>query len=122
MIIMAGLIYLPMSVIAIYGLAFVVFHNLLDGIQVPPNVAFAGQPTPDAGQILWMILHQSGSVPLFGGVTNAFLAYPLIPWTGVMALGYVVGSVYSWDAERRQKWLLRAGIVVTAAFIVLHAW
>lgn len=120
MIIMAGLIYLPMSVIAIYGLVVVLFHNLLDRIQVPPNVAFAGQPPPDAGQILWMILHQQGGVPLFGGATNAFIAYPLIPWTGVMALGFVVGSVYSWDAQRRRKWLLKAGIVVTASFVILR--
>ena len=93
MVIMAGLIYLPMKVIAIYGLILVLLHNFLDSIQVPPNVAFAGEPTPDAGQILWMLLHQQGGVPLFGGATNAFIAYPLIPWTGVMALGYVVGSV-----------------------------
>ncbi len=120
MIIMAGLIYLPMRVIAIYGLVLVVLHNLLDGIQVPPNIAFAGQPPPDASQIIWMILHQQGGVPLFGGAATAFLAYPLIPWTGVMGLGYVVGTVYSWDAERRRKWLLQAGIVATAAFVVLR--
>ncbi len=118
MVIMAGLVYLPLSVIAIYGLALVLLHNLLDGIQVPPNVAFAGQPPPDAGQVLWIILHQPGALTL-GGAT-AFIAYPLIPWTGVMALGYVVGSVYAWDAERRQKWLLRAGIVASAAFVVLR--
>ncbi len=120
MIIMAGLIYLPIRAIAIYGVVLVLLHNLLDRIQVPPNVAFEGQPPPDAGQILWMLLHQQGGVPLFGGATNAFIAYPLIPWTGVMALGYVVGSVYSWDAKRRQKWLLKAGIGVTAAFVVLR--
>jgi uncharacterized membrane protein len=120
MIIMAALIYLPRSVIAAYGLALVLFHNMFDGVLVPPNTAFAGQPPPDAGQMLWMILHQQGAVPLFGGATTAFIAYPLIPWTGVMALGYVVGSVYVWDAERRRKWLLTAGGIVTAAFVILR--
>lgn len=120
MIIMAALIYLPMKAIAIYGLVLVLFHNLLDGFQVPPNIAFGGQPPPDVSQVFWMFLHQQGGVPLFGGATNAFIAYPLIPWTGVMALGYAVGSFFSWDAERRRKWLLKAGIVVTAAFVILR--
>ena len=120
MIIMAALIWLPKGVIAAYGLLLVLFHNLLDSIQIPPNVAFAGQPPPDLGQALWLILHQPGVIPLFGGATSGFLAYPLLPWTGLMALGYVAGTVYSWDAERRQRWLLRSGAVVTAAFIVLR--
>ena len=120
MIIMAGLIYLPIGAIAVYGFVLVLFHNLLDRFQVPPNVAFASQPPPDAGQILWFVLHQQGGVPLFGGATVAFVLYPLIPWTGVMAIGYVVGSVYTWDAARRQKWLLRAGGIATAAFIMLR--
>jgi uncharacterized membrane protein len=120
MVIMAALVYLPKKAIAAYALVLILFHNLLDGILVPPNVAFAGQPPPDAGQALWLVLHQPGVIPLFGGATTTFIAYPLIPWTGVMALGYVVGSVYAWDAERRRKWLLRTGGIVTAAFIVLR--
>ena len=120
MIIMAGLVYLPKKAIAVYGLVLVLFHNLLDQIRVPPNVAFAAQPPPDAGQMLWLILHQQGAIPLFGGATTTFIAYPLIPWTGVMALGFVVGSVYSWDAVRRRKWLLKAGTIATAVFVVLR--
>jgi uncharacterized membrane protein len=121
MIIMAALIWLPKSVVAAYGLLLVLFHNLFDGVQVPPNVAFQGQPPPDLSQMLWLVLHQPGVVPLFGGATSGFIAYPLIPWTGVMALGYVAGTIYSWDADRRQKWLLRMGFAVTAAFVVLRA-
>lgn len=119
MIIMAGLIYLPMRAIAIYGLALVLLHNLLDGIRIPPNIAFGGQPPPDLGQMLWIVLHQQGAIPLFGGAT-VFIAYPLIPWTGIMALGYVLGTVYAWDADKRRKWLLRLGILATAAFVILR--
>jgi uncharacterized membrane protein len=121
MIIMAGLIYLPKKVIASCGLALVLLHNLLDGFRIPPNVSMAGQPPLDGVQALWLVLHQQGVIPLFGGATSVFVAYPLIPWTGVMALGYAVGTVYSWDAERRQKWLLKTGAVVTGAFFVLRA-
>jgi uncharacterized membrane protein len=120
MMIMAALVWLPMTVAAVYGLAIVTLHNLLDAYSLPPNITMAGQPPADGLQILWMVLHQQGVIPLFGGATTAFLAYPLIPWTGVMALGYVIGAVYSWDAERRQKWLLRTGAVVTAGFVILR--
>jgi uncharacterized membrane protein len=121
MIIMAALIYLPMRLIAVYGLVLVLFHNLLDRFSLPPNLAFGGQPPPDAAQILSMILHQQSSIPLFGGASSVFVLYPLIPWTGVMALGYVVGSVYAWEADRRRRWLLKAGVIATVAFVLLRS-
>ena len=120
MIVMAALIYLPRGVIAGFGIILIGLHNLLDAIQVPPNVAFAGDPAPDAGQVLWMLLHQPGVVPLFGGASSAFVAYPLIPWTGVMALGYVVGSVYAWDDGRRRRWLFALGGAATAGFVLIR--
>jgi uncharacterized membrane protein len=116
MIIMALLVWLPKAVIAVYGLALVLFHNLLDGIQIHPAPGAA----PDVGQMLWFVLHQGGPIPLFGGATVGFILYPLIPWTGVMALGYVVGTIYAWDGERRRKWLFVIGSIVTAAFVLIR--
>ena len=120
MIAMAALIYLPVRAVAAVGLTMVLLHNLLDGIAVPPAVAFAGTPPPDLMQSLWLVLHQTGVIPLFGGASRVFVAYPLIPWTGVMAAGYAVGSVYSWDADLRRKLLLRLGIRCTALFVIVR--
>ena len=47
MVVMAWLIYLPVRVAGFFGLAMILLHNLLDGFQVPPNIAFASQPAPD---------------------------------------------------------------------------
>jgi len=121
MVIMAGLIYLPVRLVGAIGLAMILFHNLLDGIQVPPNIAFAGQPPPDISQMAWIILHQPGVIPLFGGVSSAFVAYPLIPWIGVMALGYAVGTIYLWDTTSRRKWFLAVGIATTVLFFAIRA-
>ena len=46
MIVMAALIYLPLKAVGWAGIMMVVLHNLLDGIQVAPNIAFAGTPPP----------------------------------------------------------------------------
>ena len=38
-----------------------------------------------------------------------FVAYPLVPWIGVTAVGYGLGQVYAWAAERRREFLVAAG-------------
>ena len=120
MIVLAGLIYLPVRAVAVFGIAAIALHNLLDRFQVPPAVSFAGQPAPDFWQTLWLFLHQPGFVPLFGNV-KMFVAYPLIPWIGVMAAGYALGAVYAWDAERRRKFLLKLGFALTILFLIIRA-
>jgi uncharacterized membrane protein len=46
--------------------------------------------------------------------------YPLVPWIGVTAAGYGLGQVYGWAPERRRAFLLRLGLAMTAAFLVLR--
>jgi uncharacterized membrane protein len=118
MIVMAVLIYLPLKVVGILGIGMIVLHNLLDPFSLPPQVAFGG--SPDLLQALWIILHQQGVIPIPGG-SIGFVAYPLIPWIGVMAAGYALGALYTWDGERRRKWLLAVGIVATLLFVVVRA-
>ena len=120
MIAMAALIYAPVTVVGGVGVAMIFLHNLFDGIQVPPNVAFAGQPPPDLMQSLWIILHQPGVLPIVGGASKIFFAYPLIPWIGVMMTGYALGVVYGWDTPVRRKWLLVLGTIATILFVVIR--
>lgn len=120
MIVMAALIYLPAGVVGVAGLAMIVLHNLLDPFQVAPQIAFAGTPPPDFLQSLWILLHQPGIVRPFGGAARLFVAYPLIPWVGVMMTGYALGAVYDWDTERRTGLLMRIGLAATVLFVVLR--
>jgi len=121
MMVLAGLVYLPIRVIAILGIGIIGLHNLLDGIGVPPVTAMAGAPPPDALQKMWLILHQPGFVPLFHADLRLFVAYPLIPWVGVMAAGYALGVVYRWEGQRRRKWLRHLGLALTMLFVVIRA-
>ncbi len=120
MIVLAGLIFLPVRAVAITGISLIALHNLLDAIKVPPAVAFAGTPAPDFWQKLWLFLHQPGVVPLFGD-TKLFVAYPLIPWIGVMAAGFALGTIYQWEAARRRKILIKLGAALTILFVSASA-
>jgi uncharacterized membrane protein len=48
------------------------------------------------------------------------VAYVLIPWVGVTAVGYGLGQVFQWDVERRRAFLLRLGLGLMAAFVLLR--
>jgi uncharacterized membrane protein len=122
MIILAALIHLPLKVVGGLGLAMIALHNLLDrfavaGWQGPDS------PVPGVAAKLWSILHQPFSVFPVAGFPSPVVVviYPLIPWVGVMALGYAFGSLYQKDARERRRWLLGAGTVATVLFVGLRA-
>jgi uncharacterized membrane protein len=51
-------------------------------------------------------------------------AYALLPWTGIMLIGYVFGSLYqsTVGAANRRKTLLYCGLALLAFFLVLRAF
>jgi uncharacterized membrane protein len=107
MIVMAVLVHLPRAAVAALALVMIAGHNLLDGVQPAAFGSF---------DWLWNVLH----VPGFVIPGTLLIAYPLIPWIGVMALGYVLASCYAWDADRRRGYFLAAGVVAVALFIALR--
>jgi uncharacterized membrane protein len=110
MIALAGLIYLPRRVLICVSVAIIALHNLLQNI---PAERFGWAAW------LWNILYQRGVVVL-GGITFR-PAYPTLPWIGVIAGGYCLGTVFEWDAHRRQRFLVRLGLTLAAAFVVVRA-
>ena len=111
MIVLSALVWLPASVVTALGAVMIVLHNLLDGISAQSLGSFAP---------LFTALHGPG-VLFADGKHMLFAAYPLVPWIGVTAVGYGLGQVYGWDGARRRALLLRAGVAMVAAFIVLRA-
>lgn len=112
MVLLAGLIYLPKTLLTAIGLSMVIFHNLLDHIR------FEGLGVTE---VLWYFLHQRTAEALTPTFKLLFI-YPLIPWVGVMILGYVFGELYrkGKPAAQRKKWLLGMGSGITAGFLVLR--
>jgi uncharacterized membrane protein len=111
MIALSALVHLPVRAVGAFGLIMIAVHNLLDPIQ--PS-AF-GSLAP-----IWSILHVQGVILNRPGHV-VLAAYPLIPWVGVTAVGYALGSVFDWSVERRRRLLLRMGVGAVTAFVVLRA-
>jgi uncharacterized membrane protein len=107
MIVLAALLWLPVWAIAGIGVAMVVGHNALD--DVAPSVFGAFAP-------LWTILHVPGPILDRGG-SLVFVAYVLVPWVGVTALGYVLGQLYCVAPATRRAWLGWLGAGLSVAFV-----
>jgi uncharacterized membrane protein len=112
MILMAGLIYLPLWAVASFGAALVLVHNAFDWVN-PATMS------PVAGTI-WRLLHVPGVlVPPASG--NLWLnLYPLIPWPGIMALGFAFGSFLQSPPIQRRRAMLSLGLGSVVVFALLR--
>src|SRR5688500_11225439 len=110
MILLSGLVWLPTRIVVGVGAALIALHNLFDPISASALGAFAP---------VWSILHAPGFV-IPGPEHVVFVAYPLVPWIGVTAVGFGLGAIYGWTPERRRASLLRLGLGISVAFIVFR--
>jgi len=111
MLVMAALVWLPFWAIIGFGAVVVLGHNALDYALFPASDWT--KPTP-----FWHILHNQG-FSLVAGLPVARM-YPLLPWIGLMPLGYALARAYKLDPEVRQRFLLQLGLALTLAFIALR--
>jgi uncharacterized membrane protein len=110
MVLMAAIVRLPLRGVAAFAAIMIVGHDLLDPIRPQQFGSFAW---------LWTILHVKGGLLLPFHVQK-FVLFPLIPWVGVMAAGYVFGSLYLLEKERRRKLIAQIGLGLTVAFVLLR--
>jgi len=112
MIALAGLIYLPRAWQIAVGGVIVAGHNLLDGIVLTPASPFF---------VPWAILHQRSVIELGGGMV-AKTTYPVLPWIGVILLGYAIGPWFArgTDPGQRMKRLLVLGGALLVGFVLIR--
>ncbi|NML05617.1 heparan-alpha-glucosaminide N-acetyltransferase domain-containing protein [Sphingomonas sp. G-3-2-10] len=112
MIALAGLVHLPRPALIAAGLGIVLGHNLLDGVTVAPS---------QWGHTVWAILHERVWLDLPWGA-KARVSYPLLPWIGVIALGYAIGPWFrpGVAAAWRQRRLVLLGCASLALFLLLR--
>jgi uncharacterized membrane protein len=112
MVALAGLVFLPRWAVLAVGVVMIAGHNVLDGMGPAPFASVTpGTPPLSIGDWLWSVVH----------VPNPPVIYPLIPWIGVMAVGYGLGPVAQLEPVRRRRLFVQLGLALTAGFIVLRA-
>ncbi len=111
MVIMSVIIYLPAKIILAAALLILFAHNLLDNIHATGN---------SFSDYLWAQLHERRRFS-FGNHTIS-TGYPVIPWLGIMMLGFSFGELYKkgMDAALRKKYLLMIGGTAIILFLVIR--
>jgi uncharacterized membrane protein len=116
MVLLGLLVRLPLRAIAVIGVILFFGHNVLDLMKLPDSGA--------EGVLLKIFLTSKGSVVFLDKTHVLFVLYAILPWTSVMLLGYVFGSLYKpgYDAAKRKRTLITAGFTALALFLVLRAF
>ena len=112
MLALAGLLWLPETVLLAVALAIVAGHNLLDPIVLTTETPLG---------MLWAVLHQRGWIEL-GESLRMRTSYPLLPWIGTIALGYLAGMLYRPQvaADKRVNALRLISLATLLLFFVLR--
>lgn len=112
MIALAALVWLPRPLLLVLGVAIIAGHNLLDSLHFPVGSAM---------HVPWAILHDRGWIE-FSDSLRLRTSYPVLPWIGVIALGYCLGPWFaaSLPAATRQRRLLLAGGAALLGFVALR--
>jgi uncharacterized membrane protein len=114
MMVLAGAQFLGRGACVWLGAAVVLGHNLLDPVWPQTQLLDASTGGP-----WWAALHSQTTYVV--GPILIRVTYPLLPWIGVMLLGFGTASVFEAPPERRRLLLLASGIGAIAAFVVLRA-
>jgi uncharacterized membrane protein len=112
MVALSALIYLPRAWQVGVGLVIVCGHNLLDGIVLTPQSPWYP---------IWAVLHQRGIIELGGGMI-AKTTYPVLPWIGVILLGYAIGPWFGKQADPalRIRRVATLGAALLIGFVLLR--
>ena len=110
MVVLACCVSLPLPVLAGAGLVIVFGHNLLDSVHFSQGVL----------QNIWLVLHDRGWIEIAD--IKLRTSYPILPWIGVILLGYALGQFFSskYTAKQRGRVLLSLGLASIGLFVLLR--
>jgi uncharacterized membrane protein len=97
-------VILTIAIILFFG------HNVIDYVPMPasPVLGFIGA-----------LFFAPGGFPLPAG-RLLVIAYPILPWLGIMLMGFCAGRVFTGPTEKQKQFFLRAGLAALGGFIVLR--
>ncbi|HVJ81267.1 MAG TPA: heparan-alpha-glucosaminide N-acetyltransferase domain-containing protein, partial [Planctomycetia bacterium] len=114
MMMLAPLALAPSWAALAVGVAVMALHNLADG---PPK------PGPGLGPTFWRLLHEQGTLIAYQNPDsrpNVFIAYPILPWFGIMCFGYGLAPVITLCEGARRRLLLLLGFGLSTLFLLFR--
>ena len=114
MIILGLLLWLPVRIIGLIGLLLIVGHDALIMLKLQPN------STEDV--LMKIFFTARGALLTLDHNHFILVLYAILPWTGVMLLGYAFGTLYQSDCKYavRKSILLYSSIVMLLGFLILR--
>lgn len=110
-IILSTLVKVPGKVTGAIGLLIILLHDAL------PPLRFDSQ----AAQFSWTLFFERGLFNL-GPERAVMVAYPIVPWLGILLLGFGFGRVFELDAASRKRILLWSGASALLLFVLLRGF
>lgn len=114
MIVLAFASSLPPLLLGAIGLLIVGSHNAFAGIDLPPDHPL---------YLPWTLLLHRGWA-LEDAAVKVRLTYPVLPWIGVIMLGWVAAPMFgaNFDGQQRRRLLVRIGLGCWALLLVLRGF
>jgi len=109
-IILALMLRLSPKLIGVIGLLIIFLHNLT------PLIPFREGSHLKA---IIMPFFAPGAIPLFSGKVF-IMAYPPIPWLGIMLTGFAAGRIFEWTREKRRRLFIGLGLGALVLFIIIR--
>jgi uncharacterized membrane protein len=97
------------KILGVIGLIIIFCHNLTSLIPFAQDSKVMAILTP---------LFSPAGYPL--GKTTLVIAYPPIPWLGIMLVGYAAGHFFEIDSAQRKKAFARAGLIALTLFVAIR--
>lgn len=109
-IILSMTMKLSPKIIGIAGLVIIFCHNLLSLIPFAPN---------SEAKTIYSLLFSLTAMPV-NSHTTFIMAYPPIPWLGIMLVGFASGIFFELPVEKRKSLFLKIGLTAVLLFIALR--
>jgi uncharacterized membrane protein len=110
--ILSFLLKIPAKILGVAGLCIIVLHNLTPLVKIDKETPLG---------FIWTLLFERGFFKL-GETRGLMIAYPVIPWSGILLFGFGFGEVFILNDIKRKKFLLLAGCVSFVTFIFLRGF
>ncbi len=114
MVLLGLVVRLPFSVILSLGLLIVLGHNLLDYPEASPDFK---------SNRVWDLLHKGNwNGPEFAPGHSFGIVYPILPWVGLMIMGYCTGIFFGpkYSQSDRNRIFFRLGLSLVFLFFTLR--